>query len=194
MMMKLHISEILNLVNKAKDNQEKIKVLKQHDSPSLRQVLFANFSSRVKFLLPKEPTPYKKSKFPVALGDASLLREARRLYLFVEGGHRNLSQLKRELLWVQLLEALPVEEAEVLESLKNKELGKKYGMSKSLVVRCYPELFVGEDPVVDEALSEKAEKKSLEKVLDDASKELGLNSSVEEPVKKKRGRPPKKKD
>lgn len=181
----LHIYEILDKVRKAITPEEKVKILKANDSSPLQQVLVANFSEKVKFQLSKEPTPYKKSSFPIALGDTSILKEARRLYVFVEGGHPTLPQLKRQLLWVQILEALPPEEADLMEQLKNKNLGKVFGLTKSLVKEAFPHLFVGESledptPIIED-------KKTLTETLVNAAKDLGL------PVKKKRGRKPKAK-
>jgi hypothetical protein len=138
--MKLLIAEVLEKVKNTKTFEGKVKVLRQEDSPSLRQVLYANFSEKVKFLIPETPAPFKPSVCPLGIADTNLFREARRLYLFVQGGHPKLDQPRREQLWIQLLEGLAKEEAAVLESLKNKKLGSDYDFDINAVLAAFPDI------------------------------------------------------
>ena len=195
--LKLHITEIFDLVKKARDNQEKIKVLKENDSSPLRQILYAAFSDRVKFLLPDGAPNFKRNKSPVGLGDSSLMREARRLYLFtsVNGKpmHPTLSQMKRENIWVQILEGLPAEEADFLELLKSRTVGKEYELSKPLVVRSFPILFTSEEVAAESVVMD--DRKPLVQALEKASNEPTIEVPMAPipPVRKKRGPKPKPK-
>lgn len=149
-MFKLYISEVLNKVKEAKDDEGKSKILRDNSSIPLQQLLFANFNPKIKFLLPETPTPYKPSKFDVGLGDNTLMREFKKLYLFYQGGHPSLHQAKREKLWIQLLEGLSSSESKVMESLKNKKFEQDYGVTRECVELAFPKLLVGVEKVVKE--------------------------------------------
>jgi hypothetical protein len=68
-----------------------------------------------------------------------LYQEQRRLYLFIAGGHPDLSQLRRETLFIQVLESIPPEEAELLLAVKDKKLPYK-GITKEIVQEAFPGL------------------------------------------------------
>lgn len=153
--MKLYIPEILEEIKKAND-EKKLKLLKEHDSVPLRTILKANYSLLVKFLLPADPAPYKPNELNICLCDTNLYREARRLYLFVEGGHQTLNQIRREQLWIQLLESLNKDEANLLEIVKNRNLEKEYNLSRKIVEQAYPDLL--------EPLTLKEDKQEIPKV------------------------------
>jgi hypothetical protein len=125
-------------VNNAKDKPRKLKVLRDHDSISLRQVLKGAFHPDVKWALPKGEVPYTVNDAPIGTDHTVLSQEAKRLYLFIEGGDNSLSQNKRELLFVQLLEGLSAEEAEFLVAVVNKKVNNKYkGFTANLVKEAF---------------------------------------------------------
>ena len=63
-----------------------------------------------------------------------LSQEAKRLYLFTKGGDDSLSNTKREVLFIQMLEGLCAEEAEFLVTVVNKKVNNKYkGFTANLV-------------------------------------------------------------
>ena len=51
-----------------------------------------------------------------------------------------IKQLKKEALWIQLLESLHADEAEVLDLIKDKKLTTKYKITKQNVIDAFPEL------------------------------------------------------
>ena len=104
-------SEIAMKVNNAKDKPRKLKVLRDHDSISLRQVLRGAFDPKIEWALPKGDVPYTVNDAPIGTDHTILSQEAKRLYLFIKGGDDTVKQNKRELLFVQLLEGLSAEEA-----------------------------------------------------------------------------------
>lgn len=140
--MRLFISEIFEKISGMTDDALKIKILKENECIPIKQILFAGFSPDVKFLLPEGPTPYKPKDVPIGLADTNLYREARKLYLFVSVsgsvGNSRLPQVKREALWVNLLEQVQKDEALVLDAVKNRQLESKYRITKSIVDAVFP--------------------------------------------------------
>ena len=93
------MNEIATKVNNAKDKPKKLKVLKEHDSQPLRQVLKGAFDPNIEWLLPKgDDVPYKKNEAPIGTDHTLLSQEAKRLYLFTKGGDNTISNTKRETL------------------------------------------------------------------------------------------------
>ena len=127
-------SEIAMKVNNAKDKPRKLKVLRDHDSVALRQVLRGAFDPKIEWALPKGEVPYTVNDAPIGTDHTILSQEAKRLYLFIKGGDDTVKQNKRELLFVQLLEGLCAEEAEFLVAVVNKKVNNKYkGFTANLV-------------------------------------------------------------
>ena len=132
------MSEIAMKVNNAKDKPRKLKVLRDHDSVSLRQVLKGAFHPDIKWTIPKGEVPYTVNDAPIGTEHTVLSQEAKRLYLFVEGGDNTIKQSKKELLFVQMLEGLCAEEAEFLVTVVNKKINTKYkGFTANLVKEAF---------------------------------------------------------
>ena len=130
----LLFSEIATKINNAKDKPRKLKVLKDHDSVSLRQVLKGAFDPNIEWLLPKGDVPYIENDAPVGTEHTILQQEAKRLYLFTAGGDNTLTNTKRETLFIQMLEGLCAEEAAFLVSVVNKRVNNEYkGFTANLV-------------------------------------------------------------
>ena len=127
-------SEIATKINNAKDKPKKLKILKEHDSVPLRQVLKGAFHPDIEWLLPPGDVPYTANDAPVGTEHTLLQQEAKRLYLFTKGGDNSLSNTKRETLFIQMLEGLCAEEAEFLVTVVNKKVNNKYkGFTANLV-------------------------------------------------------------
>jgi len=132
------MSEIATKVNNAKDKPRKLKVLQDHDSVPLRQVLKGAFDPNIEWLLPKGDVPYTPNDAPIGTDHTILSQEAKRLYLFTKGGDNTLSQNKREMTFVQMLEGLSAEEAEFLVAVVNKKVNNKYkGFTANLVKEAF---------------------------------------------------------
>ena len=132
------MSEIAVKVNNAKDKPRKLKVLKDHDSVALRQVLKGAFDPNIEWLLPKGDVPFNRNDAPVGTEHTILQQEAKRLYLFTKGGDNTLSNNKRETLFIQMLEGLSGEEAEFLVAVVNKKVNNKYkGFTGNLVKEAF---------------------------------------------------------
>ena len=146
--------EIFVRIKLAKNDDERVKILRDNTSTALKQVLYANFSTRIKFLLPESATPFKPNNIASDLSLSSIYKESRKFYLFVQTGNANISQIKREALWVEMLESVSAAEAEVLETVKNKALEQKYGVTIEMVKAAFPDLLKPADlPAVVKPIS-----------------------------------------
>ena len=127
-------SEILGKVSKLKTKKEKVAHLQQYNTDSLRMVIKASFDPKVKWALPFGEVPYRPNDAPEGTEHSMLSYEARKLYHFIEGGDNLISQNKRESMFVQMLEGLHPNEADVLIAAKDKILHQKYkGLSANVV-------------------------------------------------------------
>jgi len=136
--MELLISEILDKVSKIKAKKDKVNLLKEYNSDSLRMVIKSSFDPKIKWALPAGEVPYKQNDAPIGTEHNVLAYEARKLYHFLEGGNNDISQSKRETMFVQMLEGLHESEADVLVAAKDKILHQKYkGLSDNVVKEAF---------------------------------------------------------
>ena len=136
--MELLISEILDKVSKLKSKKDKVKFLQDNNTDSLRMVLKSAFDPKIKWLLPEGDVPYKRNDAPEGTEHSVLAYEARKLYHFLEGGNADISQGKRETMFIQMLEGLHESEADVLCAAKDKVLHQKYkGLSEPVVKEAF---------------------------------------------------------
>ena len=128
------VHEIFTQINNAKDKPKKIEVLKKYDNPAIRQLLKAAFDPKIEWDLPEGNPPYIANEAPAGTEHTNLLSEARKLYHFVKGGDNTINRLKKETMFVQMLEGLQQKDAEVLIAIKNKNLNNVYkGLTASMV-------------------------------------------------------------
>ena len=137
--MKLLISEVLQKVHSAKTKAQKVKILQENNTNALRSVLIANFDESIQSLLPEGSVPYEKNDAPLGTEHTVLEQEYRKLYLFFKGGS-TIKQSQRENLFIQMLEGLSVEEAELLILVKDKALNKKYRVTRACVENAFPSI------------------------------------------------------
>ena len=136
--MDLLISEILEKVSKVKSKKEKVSLLQQYNHPSLRMVIKSSFDPKIEWALPEGDVPYTRNEAPEGTEHSSLTYESRKLYHFIKGGNNQISQNKREMMFVQMLEGLHESEAAVLVAAKDKKLHQVYkGLSKNVVVEAF---------------------------------------------------------
>ena len=132
------ISEIFTKINNAKDKPKKVEVLKQYDSPGIRMVLKGAFDPKIEWDLPPGTPPYIANEAPAGTEHTFLEVEAKRLYNFAKGGNNQLNQIRKETLFIQILEGLHSDEAKVLIDVKNKSLNKTYkGLTSEMVKEAF---------------------------------------------------------
>ena len=119
----LSLAEVVNTATKLKTKEEKVEWLKQHNSLPLRNILALMYNKhKFKFNIPTATPPYTPSEYPDSQG--MLKREARKLKYFVEGwGGENVHPYRREALFIQMLESVDAQDAELLcKMVKQKPL------------------------------------------------------------------------
>ena len=127
-------------VSNAKTKKEKIDLLRKHNSNALRQLLIINFDESVVSMLPEGDVPYTPNDAPVGTDHTRLEQEYRGLYRFFKGGAK-LPGLKRESMFVQLLEGLSAEEAELLCLVKDGRMNNKYKrITKAVISEAFPSI------------------------------------------------------
>lgn len=135
--MKLGISEVLEKASQLTDRNERIRYLQVNASVPLHTALQGVFDPRIKWLLPEGEPPYK----PNDLVDQQhvFFTECRKMYLFVEGGNNDLKPLRREALFVQMLEKLDPKDAKLLLAMKDKHIPYP-GITEDVVREAFPGL------------------------------------------------------
>ena len=163
--------EVLNLVSKQRTNIKKVEVLQKYNDPSLRAIFIWNFDESVISSLPAGIVPYSSvgeqgsfsgtlsEKIDDAVGKmseigsnslgsqdqgfSSIRKEYSKFYNFIKGGNDSLSSLRRETMFINVLQGLHPLEAEILCLVKDKQLETKYKITKELVSQAYPEIVWG---------------------------------------------------
>lgn len=137
---RLLISEVLQKVHNAKTKAEKISLLQKHNSTALRQLLIWNYDESVESMIPEGDVPYNPNDAPAGTDHTRLEQEYRNFYRFVKGGDNRLKPLKRESMFIQLLEGLHESEAEVLCLVKDKKLTDKFRITFKVVQEAFPQI------------------------------------------------------
>ena len=161
--------EVFDLVSRQRSKAKKIEVLKKYEHLSLKVVLIWNFDESVISMLPDGEVPYagfdetnsysgtltKKMDLEVrrmheqgsfSLGAAdhqghtTIRRESRHFYRFIKGGDDTLNQMRRETMFINILQGLHPLEAEIITLCKDKKLGEVYKITKEVVAEAYPDI------------------------------------------------------
>ena len=165
--------EIFALVNKQKTKAKKVEVLRKYEHDSLKALFIWNFDQSVISLLPPGEVPYSSMKDEqittgtlstkiaqavgtmeynnddsMGLGDfkkgrTTIRKEYQRFYNFCKGGNDQLKSLRRETMFIQMLEGLHPLDAEILCLVKDKNLEEKYKITKEIVSEAYPDITWG---------------------------------------------------
>ena len=163
--------EVFEAASKQRTKAKKIEVLKTYAHDSIMAVLIWNFDESIVSLLPEGEVPYgntrednsvtgslsdkindavgKMSELGSASlgsqdqGKASIRAEYTKFYNFLKGGNDGLSSLRRETMFINILEGLHPLEAEILVLVKDKKLTDKYKITKEVVSLAYPQITWG---------------------------------------------------
>ena len=134
------LSEILQKVSSAKTKKEKVELLQEYNNNGLRAVLIINFDESLKFLLPDGEVPFDANDAPAGTDHTRLDHEYRGLYRFFKGGDSSIKGMRREQMFVQLLEGLHKDEANLLVAACNKDIQAKYRITKQVVSEAFPSI------------------------------------------------------
>lgn len=137
--MKLQVYEILDQVAKAKTRKEKIAFLQKNDIMPVRDVLQGTFDPKIQWNLPTGKVPYEPA--PDNSHMSTLLKQHMKFKYFVKGlrESENLRPLKRERMFLEILEGVHPRDAEILVDMINKKTSVK-GLTEKLVKEAYPDL------------------------------------------------------
>jgi len=138
--MQLSISEIIAKCAELPNAEEKVDWLKKNESMPLKMILQSTYDrERVEWLLPDTAPPWRKNEFEDQ-AHTLLFKEARRLKIFIKGGgYDNLNQSKRESLFIQLLEDIDNDDAEMLANHCIAQKSFK-GLQKKTINKAFPGL------------------------------------------------------
>ena len=134
------MNEILELVTEQKTDAKKVAILKEYECDILKSLFIWNFDDSIISLLPEGKVPYKPNENPLGTDHSSLRREQRNLYMFVKGGNDALSTIRRETIFIQMLEGLHPKEADIVVAVKDGDLEDMYDISFEVVEEAYPDI------------------------------------------------------
>ena len=162
------IFEILNLACKQRSTAKQVEVLQKYSHPALKTIFIWNFDETVVSILPPGDVPYagtdEQTSFSGTLtgkitdavskmgelgstslgsqdqGRSSIRKEYNKFYNFVKGGNDGLSSLRRETMFINILQGLHPLEAEIVILTKDKKLTDKYNLTREVVSQAYPDI------------------------------------------------------
>lgn len=131
------VYEVLSEMGKKRTKEDKVKVLKSNESWALKDIIRGSIDSTVKWNLPPGVPPYtacQEHNHP-----SNLLRENTKFKYFVKGGEGDkLPAVKRERIFIGLIESVHPKDAELVIAMVNKE--KPYGLTRPIVEEAFPGL------------------------------------------------------
>ena len=163
--------EVFDAASKQRTKAKKVEVLQRYAHDSIMALLIWNFDESVVSLLPPGEVPYGNNKEDSMVtgtlsdkindavgkmsemgstslgsqdqGQASIRKEYTKFYNFLKGGNDKLSSLRRETMFINILEGLHPLEAEILILVKDKKLSDKYKITKEIAGAAYPQITWG---------------------------------------------------
>ena len=165
--------EILDLVSKQRTKAKKVALLQRYGDLSLKQILKWNYDTTIISALPEGEVPYgnfeddamtsgnlttaisyevrrmhEVGSFSLGASDkeghTTIRREAKHFYRFVKGGDDAMNAIRRETMFINILEGLHPLEAEIIVLVKDGRLEDRYKISKEVVATAYPDIVWGD--------------------------------------------------
>ena len=164
--------EVLHLASKQRSKAKKVEVLKRYEDPSLKAIFIWNFDESIVTVLPDGEVPYtgyddqttysgtlttkiseevrkmhETGSFSMGAtdkeGHTTIRREYKNFYHFIKGGNDSLNNIRRETMFINILEGLHPLEAEIITLVKDKNLETKYKIPKEVVSEAYSDISWG---------------------------------------------------
>ena len=164
--------EVLHLASKQRSKAKKVEVLKRYEDPSLKAIFIWNFDESIVSVLPDGEVPYtgyddqttysgtlttkiseevrkmhETGSFSMGAtdkeGHTTIRREYKNFYHFIKGGNDSLNNIRRETMFINILEGLHPLEAEIITLVKDKNLETKYKIPKEVVSEAYSDISWG---------------------------------------------------
>jgi len=159
--------EIFDLCSRQRSKAKKVEVLQKYGSPAVKSVLIWNFDETVLSALPEGDVPYAEPEeqlkyegslsekiavesrtmyqdgsFSLGTSDpgakTTITAQAKNLYHFIVGGNGGLSSMRRESMFINLLQSLHPLEAEIICLVKDGRLGEQYKITQEIVAEAFP--------------------------------------------------------
>ena len=161
--------EVLDLVSRQRSKAKKIEALRKYEDISLKIILIWNFDESVVSILPPGQVPYvgydeqntyagtlstklthevrtmhEKGDFSLGVSDqqghTTIRRESKHFYHFCRGGNDGMNNMRRESMFINILQGLHPLEAEIICLVKDKKLSDRYKITRELVEEAYPDI------------------------------------------------------
>lgn len=133
------ISDVLKQTAKLKTKVDKIAYLRKMNSIPLRDILRINFDDDIVSMLPPGAPPYKKDNMPDGMNYSTLQQQYKKFKYFFKGQYTDMNPIKRESMFLEILESIHPDDAQVFIDAKDKSLKYK-GLTKKLVMDSFPNL------------------------------------------------------
>ena len=132
-----YVHEIIKMASEAKTREEKIEILRKYESWPLKDLLRGTYDDSIVWLLPPGNPPYEPAdpqRHP-----SSFVKQNQNLKYFAKGGPgEKLIPLKRETMFIRMIESIHPDDALLVLSMVNKKAIK--GVTKKLVEEAFPNL------------------------------------------------------
>ena len=142
--MGLMVHEVLEKAAEASTRKEKVAILQQYNTLALRDILKGSFDDSIQFILPEGTPPYREDDAPYGYTMSSLQQQTKKFRYFIKGGPgENLPAIKRERMFIEILESVHKGEAQLVLLMKDKKMNGVYkGITKKLVQEVWPRLII----------------------------------------------------
>lgn len=156
------VSEIFTMVEKAKSKEERVAILRNNNYLPLIALLQLCYHPGKKLLLPEGTPPYKKEEDkPIGYQQTTLNLELRRFYIWIDP-NVNIPRLKKESLFIEMLEGLHYSEADALCAAKDSKLTTLYpSLTEDLVREAFPDILPPKEESKEEIKPKKSSSKKL---------------------------------
>jgi hypothetical protein len=134
------VHDILAAVSAERTNEKKVEILQRYNENFIKSVLIWNFDESILSDLPPGEVPLTPKEDAEQRPGSNIRKEWNKLYNFVKGGNDAMNKLRKETMFINILETLHPSEAEILILVKDKNLQSKYSITKQLVSDAYPDI------------------------------------------------------
>lgn len=132
--------EVFEKIQSVRAASDRIQILKENSSFAIRSILQINFNDWIKLDLPEGTPPYTKDTNPPEFSSARI-DNAIKIFKYLVVGDKKLTKVRKEVKFIQLLEALNEKDAAIMVAIKDKNLEKLYpAVTPTLVRKAFPNL------------------------------------------------------
>lgn len=165
--------EVFDLASKQRSKAKKVEVLQKYGDLSLKVILKWNFDTTITSALPEGEVPYtgydqqttkggtlttkisqevrsmhESGSFSLGSSDqeghTTIRRESKHFYRFVRGGDDAMNSIRRETMFINILEGLHPLEADIIVLVKDGKLEDRYKITKDVVAEAFPDIVWGD--------------------------------------------------